>query len=413
MNPSLRRFTLTAAAPIIWCASFSIAAPPVLERGDSRDWILSIKVDAQSTPARRYLNDASTPGFQVSTSFDITQAAWVYPAIESSAAHESFLERATSSLKVDDVLFDDTVTLLPNYQAGEQLGRWELPALRGNLIRFRFNVPMTCFDVSFDEARAFAIPWPTEAWSPIAASALQPQLFVESDDEYIKNLVRTWTNNNPGAVPPARLAKILCKRVLEHVRIVTDIGYVSGRHGEFAGLAARGASYSARSQEATPTDIAALLCAVYRAAGLPARIVVGYDLAASLGVQLGIPNIDPVCMHNANDDGRAFPIVRTWVEFYLFDEVEQRAEWIPVDIFRQSQISSKPPELDRRWDFFGNHPCLAHMAPLSFHLHPPTTVINSGPPAIWGWLPQPAAPALDQRLDFEAREPTTRGGDRD
>lgn len=406
------RFTmpLTVAAFSIVLGGSARAGEPVLNRGESHEWILMVKLDAQAHPIHRILADGKTPGFRLSTAFTIDRAAFVYPMIESSAAHESHIADATSSLSVDGNVYDTTVTILPDYQSGEQLGRWELPALRGNLIRFILDLPMTTYRLTFDEERAMSIPWPKEPWNPVAASALQPQIFVESDDEFIRAQVRRWTRNNPGGFRPAALAKMLTARVMEGFRTTTDLGYVSGRIGEFAGLEVRGAAAAARSRRGTPTDLAVYLLAVYRAAGLPARLVVGYDMAASLGAQLGIRDIYPQCDHNQREHGGVvLPILRVWVEFYLFDEVDQRGEWIPVDVYRQHKVASNPPDLDKPWDFFGNNPCLEYVAPISYHLHPPTTVVNSGPPSLWGWLPEPAVPVLEQRMDFGAREPTTRG----
>lgn len=389
------------------------AAEPTLTLVEPRDWVLTVRVDAQSAPLRQRLNNPTAPGFKASTAFEISSAVFIYPMLASSAAHETHPDDITSSLSVDGVVYDTTVTLLPDYQAGEQLGRWELPAVTGNLMRFEMDLPMTCAEVVFDEERAMQIPWPQNPWSPLAASALLPQMFVESDDPLIQSRVREWTKGNPGGMRPARLAKFLAAKVMENFRTTTDYGYYFGRHGELAGIGVQGAAAAAYANQGTPTDLAALLCATYRAAGLPARIVVGFDLAASLGVQLGIRALHPECEHNASEHGRTLPVLRTWVEFYLFDEVEQRGEWIPVDIYRQFKVTSKPPPLDQKWTFFGDHPCLQHVSPISFHLHPPTTVVNAGPPALWGWLPEPAIPAMEQRLYFSAREPTVHGKERD
>lgn len=401
--------TLLAASLMFACASYVWAADPVLKRGESRDWILWLRVEAQSYPLHILLNDGETPGFDTSTAFDIDSATFIYPMIKSSASSESHADQSVSSLSVDGVVYDTSVTLLPDYQAGERLGRWELPKLRGNQMRFELSLPMTTYAVSLDESRARRIPWPKKPWPAIAASALQPQLFVESDDDVVRARVRQWTRNNPGGVAPALLAKILAARVIESFRQDNDPNHVSGRQGEFAGVLVKGAARTARDGFGSPTDLATYLCAVYRAAGLPARLVVGYDIAASLGGQLGITDIRPPCEINTNRNGISFPILRTWVEFYLYDEADQRGEWIPVDIYRQFQISNRPPSIDQRWDFFGDNACLKYVAPISFHLHPPTTVVNAGPPALWGWLPLPSAPVLEQRLDFGAREPTTRG----
>lgn len=400
---------LIAFAVVCAGATASFGADPVLTRLDSHDWILTVKIDAQSYPIDRSLNNGTTPGFRASTSFTIDSAVFVFPMIESTASSEARPADAASSLSVDGVVYDTSATLLPDYQAGEQLGRWELPKLTGNLMRFTLELPMTSYAVKLDEARAMQIPWPTQAWSPLAASALQPQLFVESNDDVIRQKVRAWTNNNPGGFRPASLAKMLAAHVMENFRTTTDLGYVSGRLGGFAGLEVQGAAATARSNSGSPTDLTTYLCAVYRAAGLPARLVVGYDLAASLGAQLSIPDVEPTCEHNQRDNSSiALPLLRTWVEFYLYDQADQRGEWIPVDIYRQFKVSMRPPPLDREWDFFGTNYCLVNVAPISFHLHPPTTVVNAGPPALWGWLPLPNAPVIEQRLDFGAREPTVR-----
>lgn len=406
---ALRRALQRPLLVVALCASASLGADPLLTRVDSHDWILTVKIDASSYPIHRSLNNSKTPGFRTSTSFSIDSAIFVFPMIESSAAHEARPADATSSLSVDGVNYDTSATLLPDYQAGEQLGRWELPKLKGNLMRFQLEVPMTSYSVQFDERRAMQLPWPTEAWSPLVASTLKPQLFVESDDELIQRNVRRWTNNNPGGFRPTNLAKMLAAHVMEDFRSTTDLGYISGRQGGFAGLEVQGAAATARARSGSPTDLATYLCAVYRAAGLPARLVVGYDLAASLGAQLSIPGIHPQCEHNQRtNSGVALPILRTWVEFYLYDQADKRGEWIPVDIYRQFKVSMRPPPLDRPWDFFGTNLCLINVAPISFHLHPPTTVVNAGPPALWGWLPLPSAPVIEQRLDFGAREPTVR-----
>ncbi len=410
MTTPIRTFPFLLIACVASAVTTSaFAAAPVLKRGESRDWILWLRVEAQSQPLFVVLDDGETPGFDTSTAFDIESATFIYPMIKSTATSESHAEQSVSSLTVDGVVYDTTVTLLNDYQAGERLGRWELPKLRGNQMRFELSLPMTTYAVTFDEARARRIPWPKKPWPAIAASALLPQLFVESDDEAVRARVRQWTRNNPGAVAPALLAKILASRVMESYRQDNDPNHVSGRQGEFAGLPVKGAAQTARDGFGTPFDLATYLCAVYRAAGLPARIVVGYDIAASLGGQLGITEIRPPCEINTNRNGISFPVLRVWVEFFLYNEADQRGEWIPVDIARQFRISNRPPPINQHWDFFGDNACLKYVAPISFHLHPPTTVVNAGPPALWGWLPLPSAPVLEQRLDFGATEPTVRG----
>jgi transglutaminase-like putative cysteine protease len=156
-----------------------------------------------------------------------------------------------------------------------------------------------------------------------------------------------------------------------------------------AGYNVRGAVDAARQQRGSNLDMANLLCAVYRAAGIPARVVIGYDHEAQ------------------RKEDR--PPVTAWVEFFLMvDQENQRGEWIPVDIIRQREFSSRAPDVTRPWKYFGNSDLSNNYSVISFHWHPPTTVVNSGPPAFWGWLPKPTAPNVDQGVRFHAFEtPTT------
>jgi len=234
-------------------------------------------------------------------------------------------------------------------------------------------------------------------------------LFIQSDHPAIKNLVAKWTGGQPSRYRPAVLAKVLAARAIEHFQ-VSEQRFVFGRISEVAGLNVHGAVHAARHGDGSVFDYAAFLTALYRAAGLPARVVIGYDMEASMGSRLGIRDHHEDCERDIGLRHFPLPILRAWVEFYLLDEAAGRAEWIPVDIEQQRRVSSEPRPIDQPWKFFGNNECLDNVAPISFHFHPPTTVVNAGPPAMWGWLAAPRLPRIEQRLDFGATEPPKGSG---
>src|SRR5581483_8784634 len=127
-------------------------------------------------------------------------------------------------------------------------------------------------------------------------------------------------------------------------------------------------------------DMVCALAAVYRAAGLPARTVIGFDVGQS------------------KTDGRRFlgkrgsSELRAWVEFPLVNPRDNALVWVPVDIVRMRKSSSRAKPLEQRWPFFGDNDALDRVIPFAFQFHPPTTVVSYGSPAFWGWLVMPKPP---------------------
>jgi hypothetical protein len=264
------------------------------------------------------------------------------------------------------------------------------------------EIVMTSYETVIDEARARQIPWPKEPWEPLIASCLQPQLFVEVEDPAIQALVKEWTGGNPRGAAPYDLAKMLAGKVVGHYSPTEGMYETIGRGlraGEISavllsGYNVDGAASAAVNKRGSPFDMANLLTAVYRAAGLPARVVIGYDVKAS---EAG-PNPAP-------------SVVRAWTEFYLLDEANKRGEWIPVDIQKQREFSSRPPPLTQAWDYFGNSRDFDFICPIAYHWVPPTLSINQGPPALWGFVPDPLFYGSDQEIRFYAFETPKRGDD--
>ncbi|MEO1512607.1 MAG: hypothetical protein AAFU70_11070, partial [Planctomycetota bacterium] len=104
--------------------------------------------------------------------------------------------------------------------------------------------------------------------------------------------------------------------------------------------------------------------------------------------------------------------IRAHVEFYLHDQATRTGGWIPADPARLREMSSRAPNLDRDWPFFGTHDELEYRAPFAFHAHPPTSVRAYGAPAFWGWIGTPGTPAAAiQGFTFDIRSASVRRDD--
>jgi hypothetical protein len=208
----------------------------------------------------------------------------------------------------------------------------------------------------------------------------------------IRELVDRWTRGkDPKSIPPAQLAKFFAGEVQRLVQPSGNgIGY--NRLGLMEGIDLQGAPFTADRGRGSEFDMVCVLAAVYREAGLPARIVVGYDIGESKDEDRG-----NFLRRRGSED------LRAWVEFALIDEATGRTCWIPVDVVRMRKVSSRTPPLDQPWKYFGTHDELDGLIPFAFQFHPPTTVRAYGSPGFWGWLVTPTPPArADQTLRFIA-----------
>lgn len=253
------------------------------------------------------------------------------------------------------------------YQSGASYATWRIEPGRVDDLNFVVDLPVSSYETRINEKIANARIWPTANWSPMLNSCLEPQRFIEVRDPVVARLVKQWTNGKPKKAKPYMLAKYLASKVLGHMqvsdnRFTHQIGGQQGvttATGRVTGFDVKGAGHAAQQGKGTRYDFACLLTAVYRAAGLPARIVIG---------------IDQTEQHTTS-----LPMAHAWVEFFLpfaspgAESVsgpvvtEKDGEWIPVDIYLQKQFSSRPPPLDRPWNFFGSHQRGQTLAPFSFH----------------------------------------------
>ncbi len=371
----------------------------VLQRDESncQEWTVHIEVRLHPWQPRVRQDEH----IQSTRYLTFREGAIVFPLLNGSASHDTEAAKAKSKLNIDNRVASDEPRLISGRQAGTQIGVWEMHDVNTRDLNLQLDIPMKCYETKIDERRAFEIPWPVDTeWNDEIASALKPQLYVESDDPAVRALVEKWTNGKPKKVKPYFLAKYLAAKTLEHVQ-PSGNKYATDSRGPkvgtftsifFSGFEMEGAAVAAKTGRGRPYDTANLLAAVYRAAGIPARLVIGYDTELS----------------KKNER----PEFRPWVEFYLFDEARDEGEWIPVDIIKQREFSSRAPQIERPWEFFGTNRELDTICPVAYHWHPPTTVQSAGAPALWGWIAVPGNPRADQELRIWAQHTVKRGGQR-
>lgn len=388
-KPSATSAQPGAASPVTPMAS---VLDKLVRRGRTRDWTLKIWVDVHS-----YQNVQRDAINIAEIKFDT--AAVVFPINRTTATSELDAPSVKGVLKFDDRVMDDqpkysdALTPPVTYQCGTRIARWEMKSMSGREVELQLELPLRCFEVTLDEPAAMKIKWPGGGTLPAAlSSALQADAIVDSNDNQVRALVRRWTEGkDPKAILPVKLAKFLAGRVLEHTQ-PNGNGLAFDQTGLLEGVDLQLVGVTASTGRGSEHDIAVLLCAVYRAAGLPARLVIGYDVTEKKGE-------DASFLQKRANAAK----VRAWVEFALYDEAAQKELWLPVDIVRQRSQSNRAPSLDTPWKFFGNNDETDDIMPFAFQYHPPTTVVAHGFPGFWGWFTTPTLQNVSQTLRFECQ----------
>lgn len=372
----------------------------ILERVNPKEWTLRATVNV-----RAYQRTDPQTRMPIKDAWNFDSAAVVFPFAPETASHKTDERRLTGVLRLNDRVADDSPTLIPKvYHSGQRLARWELVDWTGQEAGLEVEMQATSWQTKFDEEAAKRVGWPTEEWPALLKETFEPQMYVDFgpdgepyDMKPVDDLIKRWTNgNDPKKLPPVTLAKFLAGEVQKAFQ-PSGNGMAYARTGEIEGINLQGAAETALRRRGSDFDIVTVLAAVYRRAGLPTRIVVGYDVG---------DDGDFLERKGAREGPRA------WVEFALWDGSTLREPvWVPVDVIRMRRASSRPRPLEQTWDYFGTHNELNAVVPFTFHFHPPTSVRAYGSPAFWGWLVMPAPPErADQALRFNAFATPKRGG---
>ncbi|MFT5424911.1 MAG: hypothetical protein ACI89L_002714 [Phycisphaerales bacterium] len=340
----------------------------------------------------------------------------VAPVVLRTASSLALMSKPTGSLELDDFIVDEEPTIPPPYQGQALYARWDL-ATAGVAREMELEqwIDYISYETVFDEDAAMQIGWPTR-WPGEAQSTFLPQQYVSLDaagspfpasDTTVADLLAKWTGGeDPKAIPPVQLAKWLAGKVQEYVRI-SRAGTTNRRQQDAematasptaSGIEVKSAPETALIGEGTKHDAAVLLAALYREAGLPTRLVMGYQ-------------------ENERDGSRKLrdqERIRSWVEFALYDEASDQLTWVPVDVARLRESSSRMKPMDQKWKYFGSHDELDDVVPIAFHIHPPTDVRSYASAAFFGITMVPAPPdRATQFITFSQNRTPTRPPEQD
>jgi len=398
-------FAQRARTPILAALSLLTFAAPVigqevLKREKPRDWTLTVHLRLRAWH-ERYVSPNS-PGRETvykQDSFAFDSATLVFPALPNSASHVADGE-VSGEVRIDGRVVDEEPSVIPKtYHSGTRLARWDLGKTASKTIELDVKIPVTAYETAYDEDAAKKIEWPKGAWPGEALSTFQPQSYIDVDASGtpldmapIEKLLKKWTNGkDPKSIPPAQLAKWLAGQTVEYFQ-PSGSGFGYSRSGMLEGIDLKGAPQAALDGRGSEFDMVTLYVALLRQAGIPARIVVGWDKGEE---------DDEGFLQNASSRQS----LRAWTEFCLFDEASRTTTWVPVDVVKIRKGRSR---LARGWferplKYFGTHDELDKIIPFSFHFHPPTTVIAYGTPGFWGWMVFPTPPdQAFQELRFTA-----------
>ncbi|MHC4826930.1 MAG: transglutaminase-like domain-containing protein, partial [Planctomycetota bacterium] len=197
----------------------------------------------------------------------------------------------------DGFPFQTRLAVIPVEQFGGKTLRWQL-AYRIQSWSSRLR----------SETQAASVAWPRE-WPEEVRDGLQPQMFIESDDPLFAGAVEKASAGKLRLVPPYYAAKDLVRYCINQIRLSGN-GKNMGNLGTLRGLELVGARQAANEGIGGPHDLVCVCVAVLRAAGIPARPVIGVEKQkSSLG---GLKQAGPEFV--------------SWAEFYL-----PEAGWIPFD----------------------------------------------------------------------------------
>ena len=192
----------------------AVLPPPVLTRHaiNKRDWTLHCEIRLHGFQYRARESQDIAP----TTRMRFNRALFYFPVAPGSSMHDWNKGKTKGYVRAENVDKDDTPRFADGYQCGTQLMVFDVGEVDTVRLTMHTETAMTSYETVIDEARAREITWPKEPWEPLIASALQPQLFIEVEDEKVQQLVKEWTNGNPRGAKPYDLAKHLAVKVFEY-----------------------------------------------------------------------------------------------------------------------------------------------------------------------------------------------------
>lgn len=229
----------------------------------------------------------------------------------------------------------------------------------------RAEWPVIAFSSRIDEPVAATIPWPRQ-WDSTTIPFLAPSAFIQSNHQIFKNFVAKVTEGKLRRTPVYLAAKDLVRRTILEFRVVNGTTMVMEQEGFVRGFNVRGALVATQELAATPADLTCACVAVLRAAGIPARPVIGMDHGRDRKDKSKLPR------------GRTSMCV--WAEFHL-----PGAGWVPFDPWQMRGQGLAQKDVRAAWRWFGSIDDMNRRVALGFDFAPYAFGATPDWPAGWSW----------------------------
>ena len=214
----------------------------------------------------------------------------------------------------------------------------DFPAIDTDAIGMRIRWKAESWQASIDEHGASRVPWPTY-WPKEAEQFLTQSTYIDSTSNEVVNFVTDITNDRQREVPIYLAAKEIVRHVVTHFFTVGP---------PYGSLGLSGNNSAIATGRGTRGDMTCLAVGCLRAAGIPARPVLGFGTYWS----------------NSLSKFVKAPII--WGEFYL-----PGCGWVFFDPFEMHGKGIKLKSLDASWPWFGSERDRIERTPLSYRLERP------------------------------------------
>ena len=231
--------------------------------------------------------------------------------------------------------------------------------LAGRLV-FQVQFRSHTFSSSLNEQAAANIRWPDE-WPEDVATFLKPSDYIKSDRSRFQKAVGEVLPNSPQSVPIHVAAKMLIRHCL--VNIKSSGQYTAFDGQSVRGFEIRGALAAASRGRGSATDLVCACVAILRAAGIPARPVIGVTIADTVGT------------------GTVPAQYVVWAEYALPD-----VGWVPFNPDRMRGTVDNL-SLHSQWQGLGTMPWLNRRVPLAYSFVAGGKGKAYDAVGPWGWVP--------------------------
>ncbi len=352
--------------------SYHWQVSPFMTLVEPREWKMSIRLQVYNFEDERIRPEI----YQLPVKrMDFTGGTVFFPIVPATSFSQTFINHMTSSLSLNDRVVDEEAEIFVDrgdkpLPAGTFLAELTLSEHENvHQMTMRLTTTGRSWEVLFDEERAAQVGWPKEL-PPVLQGLFEPEMFIDRGPygpyslTEIKKRVLEWTEGDPKALPPAKTAKWLALKVAELYNPTgRGFGGPVGESSNFQPVTAFGAfnvdgpAYALEIERGSKYNMSTLLVACYRAAGIPARLVIGYDFSETI-----------------DESETVGDRLRCWVEFALYDETEpdekKRLTWVPVDVEKLRLAGAWTQPFDRPMEYFGQSDEWDTLIPLAFHFTP-------------------------------------------